>query len=47
MYLIMKKRKELARLIAYVPQSEFNSFPTTVFDTVLMGRKRADFHQGG
>ncbi|MEA1963972.1 MAG: ABC transporter ATP-binding protein [Candidatus Aerophobetes bacterium] len=33
------KRKELARRIAYVPQSEPTSFPTTVFDTILMGRK--------
>lgn len=33
------KRKELAKRIACVPQSEPTSFPTTVFDTVLMGRK--------
>ena len=30
---------ELAQKIAYVPQSEFGTFPATVFDTVLMGRK--------
>ena len=33
------KRRELAKRMAYVPQSEINSFPTTVFDTVLMGRR--------
>jgi len=33
------KRRELARRIGYVPQSELNNFPITVFDTVLMGRK--------
>ncbi|MBD3339623.1 MAG: ATP-binding cassette domain-containing protein [Candidatus Lokiarchaeota archaeon] len=32
-------RKEIARLIGYVPQREANIFPTTVFETVLMGRK--------
>jgi len=31
--------KELARLAGYVPQSGVRSFPTTVFDTVLLGRK--------
>ncbi|RLC72255.1 MAG: ABC transporter ATP-binding protein [Chloroflexi bacterium] len=31
--------KELARLAGYVPQSAARSFPTTVFDTVLLGRK--------
>ncbi len=30
---------ELAKKIAYVPQSENSTFPATVFDTVLMGRK--------
>jgi len=33
------KLKELAKLIGYVPQSINHSFPTTVFDTVLLGRK--------
>jgi len=33
------KREQLARKIGYVPQSESSSFPVTVFDTVLMGRK--------
>ena len=33
------KRRELAKRIGYVPQSEPSSFPTTVFDTVLLGRK--------
>lgn len=33
------KRRELAKRIGYVPQSELNSFPTTVFDTVLIGRR--------
>jgi iron complex transport system ATP-binding protein len=32
-------RNELARMMAYVPQGEINSFPTTVFDTILLGRK--------
>ena len=32
-------RKEIARLIGYVSQREANIFPTTVFETVLMGRK--------
>lgn len=30
---------ELAHKIAYVPQSEGGTFPATVFDTVLLGRK--------
>lgn len=30
--------RELARQMAYVPQSQFNLFPATVFDTVLLGR---------
>jgi iron complex transport system ATP-binding protein len=32
-------RMELARRMGYVPQSSPPSFPTTVFDTVLMGRR--------
>lgn len=32
-------RKEIAKVIGYVPQREANIFPTTVFETVLMGRK--------
>jgi len=31
--------REIARKIGHVPQSGADSFPTTVFDTVLMGRK--------
>ncbi|MFW5904540.1 MAG: ABC transporter ATP-binding protein [Candidatus Saliniplasma sp.] len=31
--------REIARKIGHVPQSGTESFPTTVFDTVLMGRK--------
>lgn len=30
---------QLARIIAYVPQMLTNVFPSTVFDTILMGRK--------
>jgi len=30
--------RELARQMAYVPQSQYNLFPATVFDTVLLGR---------
>ena len=33
------KSVELARKIAYVPQSEGGTFPATVFDTILLGRK--------
>jgi len=33
------KLKELARSIGYVPQSAPASFPLTVFDTVLLGRR--------
>lgn len=33
------KLKELAKLLGYVPQSVAHSFPATVFDTVLLGRK--------
>jgi len=32
------KAKELARFLGYVPQSAHDSFPLTVFDTVLLGR---------
>lgn len=32
-------RKELAKHIGYVPQTTADAFPTTVFDTVLMGRR--------
>jgi iron complex transport system ATP-binding protein len=31
--------KELARFFAYVPQSAAYAFPSTVFDTVLLGRR--------
>lgn len=31
--------KEMARSLGYVPQSSPSSFPLTVFDTVLLGRK--------
>ncbi|MDO8635168.1 MAG: ABC transporter ATP-binding protein, partial [Dehalococcoidia bacterium] len=34
------KARELARYSAYVPQSAPNSFPLTVFDTILLGRIR-------
>lgn len=33
------RRKEIAKKLAFVPQSEGALFPTTVFETVLMGRK--------
>ncbi len=33
------KANELAKKIAYVPQSEGGTFPASVFDTVLLGRK--------
>lgn len=33
------EREVLARKMGYVPQSKNKSFPTTVFDMVLMGRK--------
>lgn len=33
------KREELAKWISYVPQNEHSSFPATVFDTVLIGRR--------
>ena len=32
-------RIEIARRIGYVPQSSPHTFPATVFDTVLMGRR--------
>lgn len=32
-------RNDLAKEIAYVPQSEGTPFPSTVYDTVLLGRK--------
>lgn len=31
--------KELAKIMGYVPQSSISTFPFTVFDVVLMGRK--------
>jgi iron complex transport system ATP-binding protein len=31
--------KELSKIMGYVPQSSTNTFPFTVFDVVLMGRK--------
>ena len=33
------KRMDVARNLAYVPQSSLRVFPNTVFDTVLMGRR--------
>ncbi len=33
------KQQEIARLIGYVPQSSSTPLNTTVFDTVLMGRR--------
>ncbi len=33
------KRRDLARLLSYVPQSAAYVFPSTVFDTVLLGRR--------
>ena len=33
------KLRELAKLLAYVPQSAAHTFPSTVFDTVLLGRR--------
>ena len=32
-------RLDLARNIAYVPQTELPRFPITVFDTILLGRR--------
>jgi iron complex transport system ATP-binding protein len=38
-------RIEIARRIGYVPQSAVQTFPTTVFDTILMGRRpHASWH---
>ena len=34
-----KDGRQLAKRIGYVPQMEANGFPSTVFDTVLLGRK--------
>jgi iron complex transport system ATP-binding protein len=31
--------KKMARLFAYVPQTTLHTFPATVFDTVLLGRR--------
>ena len=31
-------RKNIAKKLAYVPQVESNTFPTTVYDTILLGR---------
>lgn len=33
------RRNEIAKQISYVPQTPENKFPTTVLDTVLMGRR--------
>jgi len=33
------RRKDIARLIGYVPQSEERRVPLTVFDTVMLGRR--------
>ena len=33
------KREDIAKKMAYVPQSNGGSFPATVFDTILLGRK--------
>lgn len=33
------RRMELAKKLGYIPQSGRHSFPATVFDTVLMGRR--------
>ncbi|RQD92177.1 ABC transporter ATP-binding protein [Methanosalsum natronophilum] len=32
-------RNDIAKQVGYIPQAERGAFPTTVFDTVLMGRK--------
>jgi iron complex transport system ATP-binding protein len=32
-------QQELAQCVGYVPQEESKSFPTTVFETIMMGRK--------
>ena len=33
------KPREIARIFGYVPQKSVPAFPTTVFDTILMGRR--------
>lgn len=33
------EKREIAKKIGYVPQMEDEGFPTTVFDTILMGRR--------
>ncbi|MGM0375630.1 MAG: ABC transporter ATP-binding protein [Bacteroidota bacterium] len=33
------RRKDIARLVGYVPQSEERRMPLTVFDTVMLGRR--------
>ncbi|OKY77297.1 MAG: ABC-type cobalamin/Fe(3+)-siderophores transport system ATPase component [Candidatus Methanohalarchaeum thermophilum] len=33
------KQKQIAEKMGYVPQEDANNFPSTVFDTVLMGRR--------
>ena len=33
------KKEEIAQKLGYVPQGNGSSFPTTVFDTILLGRK--------
>ncbi len=33
------QQEELAQCVGYVPQKESKSFPTTVFETIMMGRK--------
>lgn len=33
------QREDIAKHIGYIPQAERGAFPTSVFDTVLMGRK--------
>ena len=37
--IIHMSRMELARQLGYIPQSDHQSFPATVFDVVLMGRR--------
>ena len=32
-------REDVAKIVGYVPQNESKEFPSTVFDTVLLGRK--------
>ncbi len=33
------KKEDIAKKLGYVPQGNGSSFPTTVFDTILLGRK--------